>query len=316
MAFCRKCGNKLDDTMKFCTKCGTQVAGSVATTYELKISKPPEYYEGVHRTIPVGNRVVEFPASMDAHIYYRRVFSIAGREMSAAFNRDYSSYVYDLDSFLIKITELYQKYRNPLIGAMESILLKAGVYDVSIEQLTEMVNNSHPLIVDYYTGVITTFNNTLQANAEKKAKNWSLLPTMFFSGLGGFIIGTAYSFAIDAAAEASIKNADVSPYQRSQIYSMINHNDVCNTVLYDYLGMYRIMLRILKEHGKDIWMESPISTQEQGLYQNLAANIIPEEIRVDKKLELIRSNPVNDDFIRLIIEEDDEDIDELRQYVC
>ena len=44
--------------------------------------------------------------------------------------------------------------------------------------------------------------------------------------------------------------------------------------------------------------------------------IIPEEIRVDKKLELIRSNPVNDDFIRLIIAEDDDDIAELRQYVC
>ena len=338
MAFCRKCGNKLADGAKFCGKCGTPVVSTapvanaeatapdnstlpaapaeaaIPVAISLSVDKP-DYYLGEKRSFIVNGESIDFDAPLDAHIYYRRHFTRIARELSAKFYGEYTREVKNVDDFLIKLPSLYQKYRVPIFEVIGQLLIDAEIYDVSVEQIAEQINNSQLRINEYYTKMVNDFNATIEYNQQKRARNWNMLPTMIFSGIGGFVLGTALNFAVTNVAEESIRKANVSYAQRVELFNRVRPEDIYKAVYDDYLGMYVYLLGALRSHGKLIWMDMGVSEQEKGIYQNLIYNRIPFEKQKEKKLDLIRINPINAAYCALIENENDPDMAPLIEYI-
>ena len=324
MPFCRKCGNQLTGAMKFCTRCGAPVAaGAVSTTTEVAIQDAgtaiadlvPSYYEGSARSFSVSGETIDFPADIDAYIYYRKHFKQISKVLSGLFFQEYQREIRNLDDFLIKLPAMYQKYRKPIFDIMGQILIEAEVYDVSVEQIAEKINNSNLEINEHYTRLCNDFNATITMNQERISRNWSMLPTMIFSGIGGFIVGTALNFAVSSAAESTIRNANVSALQRHELYQRIDPKAIETAVYNDYFNMHTWMIDALLSGGKEIWTESALSSREQGIYQNLISNRIPAEKQKEMKIELLKINPVNGNYCRLLEEENDPELDPVIKYV-
>ena len=299
MPFCRKCGKQLTETMKFCTQCGTPVAvNAVSAPAEVVVQDPvtaianlvPSYYEGAARSFSVSGETIDFPASVDAYIYYRKHFMKISKVLSGLFFQEYMQEIRNIDDFLLKMPAVYQKYRKPIFDIMGQILIEAQIYDVSIEQIAEKINASNLEINEYYTRSRNDFNATIELNQERISRNWSMLPTMIFSGIGGFVIGTALNFAVSSAAESSIRNANVSQLQRHELFQRIDPKAIETAVFNDYFNMHIWLIDALVSGGKELWTESAPSSREQGIYQNLISNRIPPEKQKAMKIELLKIN--------------------------
>ena len=324
MPFCRKCGSQLTGAMKFCTQCGTPVAVNAAsTTTEISIQDPcaaiadfaPSFYEGEARSFSVSDGTIDFPAHIDAYIYYRKHFTQIAKELSRMFFQEYSQQVRNLDDFILKLPAIYQKYRKPIFDIIGQILIEAEIYDVSVEQIAEKINNSNLKINEHYVKICDDFNATIRLNQERISRNWSMLPTMIFSGIGGFVIGTALNFAVSSAAESTIRNANVSTLQRHELYQRIDPAAIETAVYEDYFNMHKWLIDALVASGKKIWSKSQISPQETGIYQNLFSNRIPVEKQKVMKIELLKMNPVNGAYCELLEEENDPELDPVITYV-
>ncbi|MCR5235339.1 MAG: zinc ribbon domain-containing protein [Lachnospiraceae bacterium] len=339
MAFCRKCGSSLLDKAKFCNKCGSPVAlpggsnkqnnvagevvaldgSSVRAISDVPVIsvEKPRSYEGRERTFVIEGTTIKFSPSMDEHIYYKKRFLGLARDLCDQFSYEYSIKVNNLDSFLLEVPRLFSKYRNPIIDVIVAVLIESEIYSVSRPQVEEMLSEITYRIDGIYTPVVNEFNSTLELNQQKKARNWSMLPNMFFSGISGIIIGTALNFAVNEMAESSIKNANVTQFQRGQIFKKINPNEVSRAVYYDFITHYKVLIRMLHERGNGIWIPDSDSSESAGLFTNLRSGLIPQDKTLMAELKLIQFNPLNLDYINLLSQDHSEiqGVKELIEYL-
>lgn len=315
MPYCSNCGTKLEDTHRFCFVCGTPVSQPAAPVQAAvpaivpaaENTVPPAdsgdiaFYEGVERTFTLCGLEFRIPAGMDAFNHYRREFRKFSKKQANLLSQECFSSVYDLDSFLINFPQLYAKHRAPLIENAMNIFFDAGIYDISPEQFEDQHTADFCLCGEDVDTIIESFNLTIEANQEKKIKMYNMMPSVMFHGLTGFAAALALNVAVNEIAEADIRNADVTPAQRAELFGRINFPLLMERAQIDYWRVFLSLTWQMKQRGMNMWYPTDQTNQSSsGLYNNLAAGRIPPNRLPQQLIQLLTCHPFNDDYLKYI----------------
>lgn len=301
MAFCTRCGMNLVPHAKFCTRCGAPAP--VVNTAPPKPATPPDlsYYAGQEVCLPFLGRTLTISAEMDAFNHYRKEFRKLARIQHESLKQQYFTRVVNLDAFFLDFPVMYEFYRQPMIDGACNILMQAGLFDISMQQFTNEHVRDFCLCGDDINMMIDSFNKTIEANQESKARGYNMMPGMIFSGIGGFAMALATNVAVNAIAEADIRNADVNPRQRQELFSRIDPNMLLHRAYLDYWRVFLTLTWTMRQRGLPVWYPTDESNQRaDGIYQNLNSGRIPADKAPDLTCALLQTSPFNDDYLAFV----------------
>ncbi len=300
MPFCRWCGNQISDTASFCTQCGKPArTPSAPAAPRFTNAFPCEPYWGNETAFSLSDATIIVDPSMDAFNFYRKQFSQFARIKADELRAEYCARIKDLDSFLLYFPQIYQKHRKPLINAAMDVICKSEIYDISPEDFENQHTEDFCLCSEDVNTIVESFNLTIEANQDKKARMYNMIPGVIFSGgIGAFAAAFALNAAVSTIAENDIKNANVSKKQRAELYARINLNKLMERAYIDYWRVFLSLTYVLNQRGFAIWYPTDESnTRANGLYQNLAAGRIPQDKIASQTANLLRLNPYADEYL-------------------
>ena len=140
MAFCIKCGAKLNDGSNFCVKCGTpQNKGALEVKEKVaeSVSVVPLYHGEEKSFISLG-RQLRISPELDVFNFYRKTYRELAKDAVGKLRSNYNNQIRCLDDFLVKFNDMYIAWRETLLENAVFVLAKAGAYDVTLESLTLM----------------------------------------------------------------------------------------------------------------------------------------------------------------------------------
>ena len=298
MAFCIKCGAKLNEGSKFCVSCGApqktalenQTKG-VAPLPEVKV------YTGQSVSLTLEGQPISVSPELDVFNHYRLVFRQLAENASARLLRQYETRVRTIDDFLVRFDDYYIEERTPLLEAAFSVLTELGYYDITLESFANQHTKDYCLIVEDLNNMLENFNAAIEANQSRRARAFNLLPGVIFGGgVGGFLGAVAYNVGVNAAAEAAIAKANVSRAQRAELFRRINTESLMNRAFTDYWRIFLSMTYTMKEHGFPVWYPTGEGTERiKNMASNLKAGRIPSSKVPEVFAEIVRTNPYNND---------------------
>lgn len=300
MPFCMNCGTRLQETDAFCFRCGTPTRSSVPIT-------PPAYSgpdlhcdlaEGKETVFPFYDTAVVVSPQMDAFNYYRKHFSRLAKRKAAELRAEYCARITNLDTFLTVFPQIYARHRKPLIDAAMEVFAQAELYDISPEQFEEQHTADFCLCGEDVDTIIESFNLTIEANQNRKAQMYNMMPGMVFHGIGGFVTALAVNAAVNTIAENDIKNANVTGTQRAEIFGRIHLDTLMERAYIDYWRVFLSLTYILNQRGLGVWYPTvENNNRANGLYQNLTAGRIPPNKIVSQAAMLLSLNPYADGYL-------------------
>ena len=303
MKFCNNCGTRLNDQDKFCMNCGTpspvvEAAPVVSTAMvqNTQSNLPIGVYFGREQRLSFLGRELVISSGMDTFNYYRKMFREFAKRQAEALEVEYRAKIKDLDAFFIEFPEMYAKYRQPLLDCAMGIIIDYDVFDLSAKQFEDQHTADFCLCAEDVDIAAESFNLTIEANQERKARMYNMMPGVVFSGLGGFAAALALNVAVNSIAEADIRNADVSKKQRAEIFGRIDTDILMERAFVDYWRVFLSMTWQLNRKGKDVWYPNTTDNESAtGLLQNLNSGMIPAQKIPDLLVRLIQLNPYADD---------------------
>lgn len=297
MPFCRKCGTQLSNDAKFCNQCGTPAAAPqpVQPGYQ-----PP--YRGTEYVFPLMGATLVVSPEMDVFNHYRLEFRRLALLQSDKLERDYRASINNLDAFLIDFPNLYCRHRKPLLDYAVGIFLRNEMYDISVQQFEEQHNADFCLCGEDVSVMIDSFNKTIEANQEAKARGYNMIPGVIFGGgIAGFAAAFAMNAAVTAIAEADIRNADVTPKQRVELFNRIDTNLLMERAYLDYWRVFLSMTWQMNRRGLGVWYPNETDNQRaEGLYQNISSGRIPEEKMPELIVTMLGHNPYVDEYLQYV----------------
>lgn len=303
MPFCLYCGTKLNDADAFCFACGKPTAQPTAPAAAAPGygAFPCDFVQGQEQSFPFFGSSIVVPASIDAFNYYRKQFSAIARSKANDLRTEYCYRVVDLDTFLTVFPEIYRKHRKAVIDTAMEVFSKAEIYDISPEQFEDQHTADFCLCGEDVDVIIDSFNQTIEANQDRKISMYNMMPGMVFRGLGGFAAALAVNVAVNKIAEHDIKNANVTPAQRAELFARINFEVLMERAYIDYWRVFLSLTYMLNQKGYGVWYPNETgNNRASGLYQNLISGRIPPDKVVSQTTLLFSLNPYADEYLQYL----------------
>ncbi len=273
MAFCTTCGKSLKEGARFCTNCGKPTA---AATPPIPIHA--DMYAGEGRAFPLFGDTFPVSPQLDAFVHYRAQFHKLAKVQAAKLSGEYHRTVTNLDQFLTLFPQMYLKHRQPLLEAAMDLLVEYGIYDLSVEQFSQQHTADFCLCGEDVDIMVDSFNKTIEANQQRKANNYNRMPGIMFRGITGIAAAFAVNMAVNAIAEADIRNADVTARQRAELFARIDTDLLMERAFIDYWRVFLSLTWTLNSRGAAVWYPDETSNQRAtGIYQNLCSGRIPQD---------------------------------------
>ncbi len=312
MINCYNCRGQISETDRFCQYCGAPmqtVPMQQPVPYQMYYQPPYQppveipFYQGQTCDHMIAGVPMQVTPAMDRFNFYRKYVRAIATQQTNLLRTEYYHEIVDLDSYLTKFPDLYLKYRAPILEAAMTCLVNAGIYDLSMEQFTAQHTEDFCLCAEDLDNMVESFNATIEANQERKANFYNMLPgVVFYGGIGAFAAAFATNIAVNKIAEADIKRANVNGRQRVELFGRINHEVQLERAFTDYWRVFLSLTWTMQQRGMDMWYPNVTDNQRaQGIFDNLSTGRIPVERGPEMTVAVLLANPYQDgmsDFLR------------------
>lgn len=309
MTYCGCCGAEQRPGSTFCHNCGEPVdtsENSSAVPAPITLGTVPidtnlPIYRGKQRIFSFRGRVLTVTPAMDTFNYYYNAYGELAIKALHNLRTEYTHHTTCLDIFLKDFPTLYSFHRRPLVEAAMSVLVQAGIYDVSAQMFEDTLSKNFCSCGADMDVVIRNFNATIKANQQRTINTYNMLPSIIFSGLEDFVAATALNVVMTSVVDSQIRNANVTPAQRAAIFANINTDILMNHAYRDYRGVSLTLVLELIKHGQTIWYPSSERCQRaSAIYQNLCASRVPEDQIPGVFLNLLQMMPYEGKYYQYI----------------
>ncbi len=303
MIYCPNCNTQIAENEAFCHACGCpnpMMAPPIQPAMP-RIELP--LYEGQAVELPIPGGVVHVSPELDAFNFYRKTMRCYAIQQSNMLREEYYREIRDLDSFLTRFPHIYTKHRFPLLDAAMNNIVASGIYDLSFEQFEAQHTEDFCLCGEDVEIMVESFNATIDANRERKAQTYNMMPGIIFSGgIGAIAAAFAVNVAVNKIAEEDIKRADVTPRQRAELFARIDTGALIERAFTDYWRVFLSMIWEMRKRGAQIWYPTEENNRRaEGIYSNLVSGRLPYDRIPEMTSAVLAANPYTDgigDFLR------------------
>ena len=269
------------------------------------------------------DRELNIPTNLATFNSYRLIYRNLALQATDELEYEYNNSIHNLDEFLASFPMLYKSKLDSLIKKSIDILISEGIWTVTYDSFLESHLNDFHLAMDDYRTMVDNFNLVLEENQRKKATMWGYIPNLIGGGFGiigalkGIATATAYNLIRNGIEESSLKNANVKPEQRAQIYNYLNTSLLFDRVFSDYWNVFLSLVWTLNQNGKNIWWPNNKEiAQAENIFANLSNPNFPQDKVIDAILQIIQVDPYNEQYYTYMIEKfgDTEEIHSIKQY--
>lgn len=264
--------------------------------------------KGVARRFQLCGQTLIVPESMDIFNSYRNVFRDLALQMTNEAEKAYRANIRDLDSFLEHFIKIYEFMLKPVVKDAFDRLISEGIWTVKYEDFLEQHIADFHVAVDDYNAVIDDFNATIEANQRAVSNVMGYVPNLVGGGFGlrgalkGIAKATAFNLVRNGIEASALKNADVKPAQRMEMYSRINPDVFLDHVFIDYWHVFLSLVWVLIQNGQNIWWPTDASYQQSNnIFRNLTHPNFPQDQVLFALLDIIRTDPYDEAYYRFMI---------------
>lgn len=245
-------------------------------------------YEGKEKVFTLNGKELIVPARLDTFLTYRTQFKEVAKACSDKAKEEYISSVNNLDTFMEHFPNIYGDNLNIILEQINNILIAEGIYQYSVDILFDKQLELSHGAVDVYGTVKETIEETQQSKAELTKGLANGLTSLL--GLNNNTITSSFmDFEGDkAAAEVS----KLTEEEKETIYDKITAHYLFEGVFVDYWNSFVLLVNILKENGKDIWLaDSGEMENADAIIKNVTNPNFPQDKVIDVLFECILKNP-------------------------
>lgn len=263
---------------------------------------------GAARSFPIFGQTLTVPESMDVFNSYRLIFQNIAFKLCDAAEGAYHANIRDLDSFLEHFIKIYDCMLNPVVKEAFNILIAEGVWTVNYEAFLEQHVADFHLAIDDYNAVIDRFNAAIEENQRKVSNMMGYVPNLTGGGFGltgalkGIAKATAFNLVRDGIEASVLRNADVKPVQRVELYRQINPDVLLDHVFIDYWHVFLSLVWALIQNGQAIWWPTSQAYQQaNNIFHNLTHPNFPQDRILAALLDVIRTDPYDAEYYKFML---------------
>ena len=267
-----------------------------------------EQEKGVLRTFPIFGRTLVVPERLDLFNSYRLRFRETALRLTDAAESAYHTYIHDFDSFIEHFIGIYRCMLEPAVKEAFDILISNGAWNINYEAFWEQHIADFHRAVDDYQGEVDAFNAVLEENQRMRSNIMGYVPNLVGGGFGitgavkGIAAATAFNLVRDGIEANVLRNANVKPAQRAELYWRINPEILLDHVFLDYWNVSLSLVWTLVENGWDIWYPTDEAYhQSNNIFQNLSHPNFPQDKILDALLDIIRKDPYDAAYYQFMV---------------
>lgn len=264
--------------------------------------------KGNSRIFPVFGLRLEVPESMDVFNSYRLMFREIALDYTNQVKVAYRANIHDFDSFIEFFMRIYDSKLDPIVKKAIDLLISHGVWTVTYETFWQQHKADFHLAIDDYDTMIDNFNITLENNQKAISGIMGFVPNLVGGGFGlsgalkGIAKATAFNLVRDSIETNALKNANVKPAQRIELYQRINTEILFDHVFTDYWRVFLSLVWTLIQNGQSIWWPSQATDQQsESIFQNLNHPSFPQDKILNALIEIITKNPYNINYFKFLM---------------
>lgn len=317
--YCKNCGKQIDnENASFCNGCGSELnrihsaeVMPVEGESTVILTKP------IKRQFVLLGQVIDIDEEMDLFNTCRQQYKIIADEGIRLFQTSYAQCIHDFDSFIGEFLNMYSFYLEPIMKKTMDLLVKEGIWSITIDELRNTHVNNYHWAVNGYEVLRVNADNLLQEKVEHKAAKVSFIPEFWGIGLAGALTSTALNIVAYTASNQIMKYTSLKPFEKSNLYNQLNIPMLISHVYSDYMNAYLTLALIMKQNGRKIWYPTEVE-RARNMYANILNPYFPEEERINALISIIKMWPYDENIYNYMtsIYGEREDILQLRNYFC
>lgn len=245
-------------------------------------------YEGKERVFKLNGKELIVPARLDTFLTYRTQFKEFAKACADKAKEEYISSVTNLDTFIEHFPNIYENNLKIILEQINNILIAEGIYQYSVDILFDKQLELSHGAVDVYGAVKETIEEIQQGQAELTKGLTNGLTSLL--GLNNNAITSSF---MDFAGDKVAKDvSNLSDEEKETIYDKITAHYLFDGVFVDYWNSFVLLVNILKENGKDIWLaDSGEMENADAIIRNVTNPNFPQNKVIDVLFECILKNP-------------------------
>lgn len=245
-------------------------------------------YEGKERVFKLNGKELIVPARLDTFLSYRAQFKELAKACSDKAKEEYISSVNNLDTFLEHFQNIYADNLKIILEQINSILIAEGIYQYSEDMLFDKQVELFHDTIDIYHSVIETIENVQQSKANFNREVGNGLSSLF--GLDNNQITSAFMEGV--VEEAATEVSKLTDEEKVNLFDKIAPHQLFSCVFIDYWNSFALLITILKESGKDIWLfDSGEMESAEAIIKNVTNPNFPQDKVIDVLFECVLKKP-------------------------
>lgn len=294
---------------------------SETTTVKQEIWEP---IKGKNREFSFYGEKLEIPENLDVYNSYRKKFKQIAEKYTEKVRIDYNAKVNDFISFMEFFLKIYKENLSPIIQKAVDILISEGIWNVTFDSFLEKHTSSFHLAIDDYNAMLESVRLTVEKNQNAVAGVMSNIPNMIGGGFGfkgalkGMAIAETFNIVKNGIGNNAMKIASsINPAQQEELYGRIKTDILFNRVLVDYWDVFITLVWILRQNGRDIWLQTKdVDQQAKNIFRNLTNPNFPQDKIIQALVKLILINPYNSEYYEFAISQfgQSDDIVKIKEY--
>lgn len=219
----------------------------------------------------------------------------------------YHANIHDFDTFIEFFMKIYDSKLDPLIKNAVDLLISQGVWTATYESFWKEHKAEFHLAIDDYDTMIDQFNFMLENNQKNISNIMGFVPNLVGGGFGltgalkGIAKATAFNLVRDGIEINALKNANVKPAQRLELYQRIDPEELLDHVFMDYWHVFLSLVWTLIQNGHNIWWPDQESDrQSERIFQNLYHPSFPQNQILNAILDMISRNPYHPEYYQFL----------------
>lgn len=315
-----------------------------ATTSSIQQAVPtsllPDTWEqvvGEKHVFPLAGAQLVVDPTEDAMNSYRKRFYNYADICFENLLRRYDAQIFDLQTFLHFLPDLYSEELTQLCKKAVEVLLLEGVFTITEEGFLQEQLGRYHYFADYIEGIYESMNEAAGAAQSAIQGIMGLIPDLDSSMTASIMmtrlsrgttsagdiaktvaISEAFNLIKGGATSALMSRAEgISPENAQLIYDSINKRILCNLIKIEFRGVTWTLIDLLNENGIEVGASFAGNAElARNVFTNLSNPSFPADKKIEMMIKILQTDPYEPDYQNYLVDTygDNEEVQEILAY--